>query len=308
MKLRLLFCTGILVNALTVAAFAGVDEVPPEAAPITSAPFRFSGEFTVEQSFVGDSEVKRDNLAVDDFNESYTNLSFVYTPRVKVGILRLGAQFERYSFGFSNSGQQLPNGLQATNAIIGLDTEFSDSILVRFEAQPGFYGTTFDHFAGEQFNVPFVLGGTYIYSPELQLVFGIGVNVQQKYPVLPGGGIRWKFAPKWVLDAVLPTPRLEYNLSSSVTLYAGAEVKANTFRVDNHFGDSRGDTALNSAWLSYEELRTGLGLSWKLTSSLTLAVEGGYLPYRDFDYYRTDVRYHSEHGGAYGSLVFQGNF
>ena len=309
MNLRLLFCAGLLANSFSVAAFAGdVEQVPHEAAPITSAPFRFSGEFTVEQSFIGDSEVKRDNLAVDDFNEAYTNLSFIYTPRVKIGILRLGAQFERYSFGFSGSGQQLPNSLQATNAIIGLDTEFSDSILVRLEAQPGFYGTTFDHFAGEQFNIPLVLGGTYIYSPELQIVFGIGVNVQQKYPVLPGGGIRWKFAPKWVLDAVLPTPRLEYNLNSNVTLYAGAEVKANTFRVDNHFGESHGDTALNSAWLSYEELRTGLGLSWKITSSLTLSVEGGYLPYRDFDYHRTDVRYHDEHGGAYGSIVFQGSF
>jgi hypothetical protein len=60
--------------------------------------------------------------------------------------------------------------------------------------------------------------------------------------------------------------------------------------------------------MSYEELRTGVGLSWKLTSSLTLSVEGGYLPYRDFDFHRTDVRYHNESGGPYGSVVFQGAF
>ena len=143
----------------------------------------------------------------NDFDEYYSNLVFVYTPRIKFGILRLGAQWERYSFGFPDGGQQLPNTLQAVNSIVGFDTKFSDSILVRLEAQPGFYGTTFDHLDGDSFNVPFVLGGTYIYSPEVQLVLGVGVNLQSRFPVLPGGGIRWKFAPQWVLNAVLPTPR-----------------------------------------------------------------------------------------------------
>lgn len=305
MKLRFLalYFLGIL------PVLAGSDkEVVPENVPVTPAPFQFSGEFTLEQSYVGDSEVKRGNRAVNDLDELYSNLLFVYTPRVRYGILRIGAQFERYSFGFPDGGEQLPNSLQATNAIIGFDTRFSDSILVRLEAQPGFYGTTFDHFDGDQFNIPFVLGGTYIYSPDLQLVFGLGINIQQKYPVLPGGGIRWKIAPKWVLNAVLPTPRLEYSLTPAMTLYAGAEVKANTFRVDKDFGNSHGDVSLNDAWISYEELRTGVGLQWKLTSSLTLSFEAGYLPYRDFDYHRTEVRYHSVNGGPYGALVFQGSF
>src|ERR1041384_2150105 len=121
-----------------------------------------------------------------------------------VGYLRLGAQWERYSFGFSETGQQLPNTLQAVNGIVGLDTKFGDSILVRLEAQPGLYGTTFDHLGSDQFNIPFILGGTYIYSPDLQFVMGISANFQQRYPVLPGGGFRWKMAPKWVLNAVLP--------------------------------------------------------------------------------------------------------
>ena len=40
----------------------------------------------------------------------------------------------------------------------------------------------------------------------------------------------------------------------------------------------------------------------------TLKLEGGYVPYRNFDYFRTDVRYHNEHGGPYGAVVLQGNF
>ena len=309
MNLRSLCSAVLALVALSAAAFAGSEkEAVNETAEVTPAPYRFSGEFVIEQSYVGDSEVARGGREVNDFDELYSNLRFVYTPRLKYGIIRAGAQLERYSFGFSNSGQQLPNTLQAVNAVVGFDTQFSDSILVRLEAQPGFYGTTFDHFDGNQFNIPFVLGGTYIYSPELQFVFGLGVNVQQKYPVLPGGGIRWKFSPKWVLNAVLPTPRLEYTLSRDVAIFAGADIKANTFRVDDRFGDTHSDTGLNNAWLSYEEVRAGAGVDWKLTSSLTLRVEGGYVPYRNFDYYRTDVRYHNESGGAYGSVVLQGSF
>jgi hypothetical protein len=307
MKLRALLCA--LVGTLPLLAFAGPEpQTVSDASAITAPPFRFSGEITVEQSYVGDADVARDARDVDDFDELYTDLRFVYTPRIKVGIIRVGAQFERYSFGYSNGGQQLPNSLQAINAIVGFDTEFSDSILVRLEAQPGFYGTTFDHFDGNQFNVPFILGGTYIYSPELQFVLGVGVNVQQKYPVLPGGGVRWKFAPNWVLDAVLPTPRLEYDLNRDLKLFFGADIKANTFRTDDRFGGAVGDTGLNNAWLSYQELRTGVGLDWKLNSSLTLTIEGGYVPYRDFDYHRTDVRYHNESGAPYGAIRLQGNF
>lgn len=299
----------LLVLAQPGALSAGDDkQVAHEASEMTSpAPFRFAGEFTIETSYVGDSEVARDRRQVN-FDELYTNLRFVYTPRVKYGIIRAGAQLERYSFGFDGSGQQLPNTLQALNAVIGFDTRLGDSILVRLEAQPGLYGTSFDALSGDQFNIPFVLGGTYIVSPDLQLIFGVGVNFQQNYPILPGGGVRWKFAPQWVLNAVLPTPRLEYAATSNVTVFVGGDIKANTFRVDDRFGSRNGDRRLNNAWLSYEEVRAGAGAEWKLNSSFTLKFEGGYVPYRQFDYFRTDVRYHHEQGGAYGAVVLQGNF
>lgn len=301
---------GLLLSALAAPLFAGDDKQISTTAQneVVEEPYKFSAEFDVEQAYIGGAEVQRGGRSVEDFDEYYSNIAFIYTPRIKFGILRLGAQWERYSFGFPNGGQQLPNTLQAVNSIVGLDTRFSDSILVRFEAQPGFYGTTFDHLDGDSFNVPFVLGGTYIYSPEVQLVLGVGVNFQSRFPVFPGGGIRWKFAPNWVLNAVLPTPRLEYQATRSLTLFAGADIKANTFRTDDHFGDSHGDTSLNSAWLSYEEVRAGAGAEWKINSSLSLTIEGGYVPWRQFDFHRTEVRYHHESGAPYGALMLHGAF
>ncbi|MGI8890303.1 MAG: hypothetical protein ACR2G0_05905, partial [Chthoniobacterales bacterium] len=229
MTSRFLLLAGLLSSALAVPLLAGDDKQISATTQneVVEEPYAFSGEFTIQQAYIGSSDVQRGNRSVTNFDEYYSNIDFIYTPRVKFGILRLGAQWERYSFGFPNGGQQLPNTLQAINSIGGLDTKFSDSILVRFEAQPGFYGTNFDQIDGDSFNVPFVLGGTYIYSPEIQLVFGVGVNFQSRFPVLPGGGIRWKFAPNWVLNAVLPTPRLEYQVNRNFTVFAGADIKAN---------------------------------------------------------------------------------
>ncbi|HEX4666350.1 MAG TPA: DUF6268 family outer membrane beta-barrel protein [Chthoniobacterales bacterium] len=311
MKSRLLLLVACFSAAAAGSLLGGEGKeiaAPPDEPVAVEEPFQFPAEFTIEQAYLGGSDVERGRRRVADFDEYYSNLLFVYTPRIKFGLLRLGAQWERYSLGFPNGGQQLPNTLQAMNAIVGLDTKFSDSFLIRFEAQPGFYGTSFDEINGDSFNIPFVLGGTYIYTPDVQFVFGLGVNVQGRYPVIPGGGIRWKMSADWILNAVLPTPRLEYQLSRNFTLFAGADFKANTFRVDDQFGDNHGDTRLNNAWLSYEEVRLGAGAEWKINSSLSLSLEGGYVPWRQFDFHRTEVRYHHESGAPYGALVFHGEF
>ncbi len=311
MNLRYLFCASLACLAFPAALFAGGDkEVANESpAPVTPAPFTFQGEFLLEQSYVGESDVARENFNVNDFDELYSHARFVYTPRTKYGIIRAGVEYERYSFGFSESGgHQLPNTLQEGSLIVGFDTKFSDSILVRLEAQPGFYGTSFDRFDINQFNVPLVFGSTYIYSPTLQFVGGVSLNFERDYPVLPGGGVRWKFAPKWVLDGVLPTPQLQYEVVRDVTAFVGADIKANTFKVDNRFGDRNGDTSLNGAYLDYEEVRIGAGVNWKLSSFLSLRLEGGYVPYRQFDYHRTEVRYHNQSGAPYGSILLQGSF
>ncbi len=300
----------------TVSDYAAVDDSDTS---VSSASFPF--EFEAEYAYIGDSTVSRGFRHVRDFDENYFLLRFVYTPRIKFGILRLGASWERFEFDLPDSSRlrripssggfivgppQIPETLQSVSAIVGLDTQFSDSILVRFEAQPGLYGTG-DLDRGD-FNIPFVLGGTYILSPDLQFVLGVSVDFERKYPVFPGGGIRWRFASQWVLNAVLPTPRLEFEATRNLTLYAGADLKGSTFRVGDHFGDARADARLNHAVLTYTEIRTGAGVEWKLSPQVKLSIEGGYLPYREVDYHRADIRYHHDSGAPYGSVALRAAF
>jgi hypothetical protein len=270
----------------------------------------FSFEFHAEATYAGDGDVQRGergNLRINDFDESDARVHFILTPMTKIGILRLGVQMERYSFGFGNNAA-IPNDLHSTNLVLGLDTEFSDSFLIRIEAQPGFYGTDFDDFGQDTFNVPFLIGGTYIFSSNFQLVFGFGFDALRAYPVLPGGGIRWKFAPKWTLNAVVPTPRLEYEVNSNFLLYAGADIRSTSYRVEKNFGTLRGDPSLNHAAITFNEVRVGGGFDWKLTSAIKLSIEAGAIPYREFDFHRTQVRYHSESAAPYGMVALHAAF
>jgi hypothetical protein len=292
---------------VAISAMAGENSVQQFSTENTSEPSRFSlsGEYVIEGTYVGNGDVQRGPHVLRDFDESDILLRFVLTPRIKLGVLRLGAEWERFSFGFPDRAP-LPDTLQAVSLVLGLDTQLSDSILLRFQAQPGFYGT--DHFESQDVNIPFVIGGTYIYSPDLQFVLGIGVDIDRKYPVLPGGGIRWKIARQWVLDAVLPSPRLEFLFNKDLTFYAGGTLREINFRVDDRFGTTRGIPRLNQAVLTYSEVRVGAGADWKISSVITLSAEAGYQPYRDFDFYRTDVRYHQDGGAPYGTVSVHGEF
>ena len=194
--LRLL---GLSSAFVTTAALAEMLEAPTDDGPIDPIAF----EFGLQTSFVGEADVKRGSFSINNFDEQNLLGRFLVLPRTKVGILRLGAEYEVYDFGIP-AGAQVPDRLQSAALIIGLDTKLSDSLLVRVEAKPGYYSAS--NWEGQDFNVPFLMGGTYLYSSTVQFVFGIGVDLEGQYPVLPGGGVRWKFDPKWVLNAPCPLP------------------------------------------------------------------------------------------------------
>jgi hypothetical protein len=301
-------CTSLLAAGLLCAGPESLDTSGPvvETPTASSAStFRLSGEYIAEETYVGESSVRRGHTIVEDFDESDSTLQFIFTPRISLGVLRLGFQYERFSFGFP-SQTLLPNTLQSGSAVIGLDSQFSDSILFRVEAQPGFYGT--NSFSTSNFSVPFLAGGTYIYNPSLQFIAGVSVDVERQYPVLPTAGIRWKFAPQWVVNAVLPTPRIEYEANRSLTFYGGGVFKETNFRVDQDFAPQLKHRNLGGTVLTYSEVRAGVGADWKITSVLTLTAEAGYQPYRTFDFYRADVEFDQESSAPYGTLSIHGSF
>lgn len=268
--------------------------------------FGFSGEYLAEETYVGSGDVHNGGRSVRAFDENDSILRFVFTPRVSFGILRLGLEWEQFAFNVSNTAA-IPDTLQSVGLVIGLDTQISDSILLRVEAEPGAFNTGVESMS-DDFNMPFIAGGTYIYNPNLQFIVGVSVDIERKYPVIPAAGVRWKVAPQWVIDAVAPKPQIEFEWNKDVTVYVGANIKQTNFRVEENFGDARGNPRLNHAVLSYSEVRTGAGLDWKISPVLTLTTEAGYQPYRSFDFYRAHVRFDEDGGAPYAMFSLHGAF
>ena len=75
-----------------------------------------SWEFSAEATYVGEGSVERGGKRVSDFDEIDSDLQVVLTPRTKIGVLRLGAEWQRYSFGFPEQAA-LPNTLQSFSKI-----------------------------------------------------------------------------------------------------------------------------------------------------------------------------------------------
>lgn len=265
-----------------------------------------SWEIETAADFTSRSELERGGISFGRASSAHTLLQVVGTPMTPVGVLRLGGSWERFSF--SNSGfNPLPNTLQSFNAVAGLDTRLGESLLLRLEVTPGFY-TAGSRATSRSFNAPVIIGASYLFSENLQLILGVQVNANAKYPVIGGPGVRWKFAPSWTLNAILPAPRLEFAPSKALTFFAGARLLGNTYRTDGGFGSARGNARLNNAVVSYSEVRAGAGLAWEVRPGTKLELEGGALVHREYDFHRAGARWHSNGAAGYGGVTLSASF
>jgi hypothetical protein len=246
-------------------------------------------EFTLGYSYVGGADGQRGNLNLGNVQEHWNELKYVVSPEVSEGILfRVGPRWERFSF-VPKSGVPVPDQLQSTSLIIGADIELSDSWLMRLEIEPGIY-SDFDDISFNDLNAPVTMGFSYLVNPDFQWFFGFRANPRANYPVLPGAGFRWKFAEQWTLMFLVPKPRLEYDINKQFKAFVGLDIKGESYRTGNDFGNSAGLTRLNNAAVDYTEARGGAGVNWKVMPGFNVELEGGYAFYRRFDFHNADTQ------------------
>lgn len=355
----LILCPLLRLHAGDAAPADAKQVSTPDVTDSTPEPskLKMSYEFDGDTSYVGDARTDFGAGSRGDLSEERTRGHFVVAPQCDDGpIYRFGLGYQRYSFGLSKAAP-LPNTLQSESLVVGMDFELFNSWLVRVEADPGLYGDGHS-FGFRDFNVPFLIGGSYIASADLQWVVGIDVDVDRQIPVIPAVGVRWTIADNWTLNAVLPTPRLEYQWSKSLTLYIGGDVDDGTYRMSRTFGAGYGNTNprvresevtvtevkgyafqpgggglnptrpiygttkkkvyttvpnraadnLDGAVVEYDEVRVGAGFSWKAIKGVTVEIEGGYLPYREFDFHRANTNFNNTEGAPYGQMSVNAQF
>lgn len=293
-------------TCLLLGSAISVGAAENDAAASSAA--KISYELDADYSYVGDAGMKLGGGRTGDVSEQSNLARIVVTPQWGAGpLFRFGVEWQRFSFGLPADAGPLPNTLQSVSAVVGVDLQFFDAWLVRLEAQPGFYGDA-DLFRGRNLNVPFLLGGSYIASADLQWIAGLSVDIDREYPVIPAVGMRWKFADRWTLNAILPTPRLQYELRKGATIFAGGEIKSGTYRVGDETGRGFRAAQVSHGVVEYDEMRVGAGGEWKVSGSWTVTLEGGYMAYRDFNFHRADTRLETDSGAPYGQLAISARF
>jgi hypothetical protein len=303
---RPFLCAAALV-ALAPCSRAGSEVAAPtanELAADSTASTAISSEFDVEAAFINGTPFERGSHSIGSLSETSTAARFVLSPQLADGsLLRFGAFYNRTNLALP-ARALLPNTLQSAGLIVGADLQF-DSILLRIEADPGFSGD--NHASARGFNVPFIIGGAYIVSPDLQWILALSVDFNRPWVVIPAPGVRWRIGSQWVLNAVLPKPELEYEMTPGLTLHAGAALSGDTYRVGPSFGTTHGKPALNNALLTTEEVNLVLGATWQLRQS-TLRMDAGYAAYRKFDYHRANVGLNSADGAVYLGVSLETKF
>jgi hypothetical protein len=255
------------------------------AAPSASA---LSYDIDGESSFFGRGDANAGSHAVGHITEISSSADFVLSAQVTdTALLRLGVEWQRYGFDPSSSRAAIPDSVQGLDLAIGADLQVSPAVLLRIEAHPGTY-SEFHDITWQDFNVPFEIAATYFVSSRLLIIGGLHVDVNADTPVFPVIGVHWKVSDKWVIEGIAPRPQLQYLISDKVTLFAGADLRETTFRMNEQFGQPRGIPKLNDAILDYFEIRAGGGVTWKVSKSIDFEVEGGCAPYRRFEYPRAD--------------------
>ncbi len=298
---------------LSATLFAGEKAVDNKKVIVEPRGLTISHEVEASHSAVFGGKAKVGDVRFGSVNEQEDHFSYVASPQLKDNLLlRVGVDYERYSYGLPSTEKvggfmlPLPNTLQSTAMVVGADWTMNDQWIFRIEAQPGIY-SDFQDVSARDVNVPFIIGGSYLIDKDLQWFMGVSVDLWREYPVLPGAGVRWKFAEEWTLFFVLPKPRIQYEVNERVTLFVGANIKSGTYRVEENFGRDHGRTGLNNAIVEYTEIRTGAGVEWQALPFLNVTLEGGYVPSRTFDYSRANTRVKVE-GAPYVELAASAKF
>jgi hypothetical protein len=268
----------------------------------------FSYELDGEASYVGDGSATHGRVNYGNFSEIHSAAGIVISDQLRDNfILRFGAQWERYAWDTSSPVTPIPDAVEAINAVIGGDLQVTSAILLRVEAHPGVYGSL-KHATPKLFNVPITIGASYFQTPDLVFVAGLSIDPNADWPVIPAVGVHWKVSDRWLIEGIAPRPQLQFALTDKITLFAGADLKTGTFRMDNQFGHSVRLEKLNNAIMDYWEVRGGGGLTWAIWKGVKLDLEGGLVPYRRFDFYRANFKVISSDWAPYVRLGLSASF
>jgi hypothetical protein len=254
-----------------------------ELGAFAAAPITARSSSTVELGYVGSGDISRGTVRLGEIDTMSTRVRHVESfPVNRRFSWRVGGEWERLGFGVP-VGSPIPNTLQSLNLHLGGSMAFSEKIAMQFEVDPGIYSDFEDIDFGD-LNAPISTRLFYVQNPNVQWVMALISNPKSELPFVGGVGLRWRFAPDWTIDLILPRPQVRYEFSDMLSFHAGGEFRGGAYRVAENFGTRTGRPELDDDDVTYREVRVGAGFRWKFNKSVSAVVDGGWVIDRRFTY------------------------
>ncbi len=281
----------LLLAASTTAALAGapLKEGTPLVNEQRIRPFAFAeGAFSFDAGYDGDGHGSAWEwrtragllIALPDLRLPGRDLGAWH--------LRLGVDWHRFEFSHSG-GLPLPERLQSVSALIGLELNVGDQIGALFEVRPGVY---FEDDAGSgAWNFPVRLGVGYRVNDRFSLAVMGRYDGFAKHPLLGGVGFVWKISDTVTLSAIAPEPRITWQATDRLALWAGGEFAGGAYRTGKRGG----------ALVDYTDYRAYVGATWDAGAWKIEAAAGASFE-REWDYHREDRRYHTDEAAPFFKL------
>lgn len=222
--------------------------------------------------------------------------------------LRLGAAYERFDFGTSLA--PIPTSVQSIAGVVAVEYIVRNRAALFISSKPGVYYSNFDEIGTGNFDAPTVIAGVIPLARGLYGIVGARVSILAQYPVIPIVGLKWNITDRLRLDAIPPEPRLVYEVSDNLEVFAGGEILGESYKRGRNPNARPQDQRFNEGVIDYSEYRVGGGFTYKLGKAVQFDVSGGYVPRRTFDYYRGEdngKRFRLE-GAPYAKVALAAQF
>ena len=296
---RLFFLSCI---ALTASAPGGP---VPELQPAPTAAEQNSRElFAYETSYTFESDFKDDHDKLGDGSSLYDQFSYNHRFLITGNwYFRAGVEYERFDFGGTDNG--LPDHLQTIHAQLAIEYVVHDHAGMSLEVNPGPYFQ--DDITGNTFDFPWKAFVTFpLKKDKIFAVIGLGGGMFQDPIVAPGGGLVWLFTDQFRLEGVFPKPALVWNPNDDWEFRVLGDLYFEGYRTDD-IAATQHKITLHDAVVQYGEIKGGAQVTYSGFKPFDITVGGGYTAYREFDFFRANVRAKLD-GAPYVRVAIEAKF
>jgi hypothetical protein len=234
-------------------------------------------DLVAEISYAGSSDIREGTVRLGEISTTQVRaLAVTAIPLDAQNQFLIGLGAQQLEFD-PPAASLVPSRLGSLALKLGWNHALTEQWSFRAEIDPGTYG------AGS-FGAPVAVRAIYAASRELQWAFGVNYDGRSGHPLVGGVGVRWQFAPDWTLAFLLPAPRVEWAVTKTFSLSAGASLRGGTFRVADDFGRARGRPLFDRQNVGYREINVGIGGRWQLSPGTALYLGVGQMTDRRFEF------------------------